>query len=432
MPNTAVPTGLSPADIRDAYKLPAGATGAGMTVGIVVAYDAPTAEADLVHYRAQFGLPALADGQFKKIDQNGGTNYPAPDSGWAGEAALDVDAITSVAPAANIVLVVANTPNFDDLGQAVNAAVAAGAEVVNNSYGTNYTSAPGSGEDSSLLPVQDEYYNHPGVAIVASTGDSDYGVAFPASSSDVTAVGGTSLVKDSSPSGWTESVWHNQYGGPGSGCSIVFDKPAFRTDTGCSKRSLADVTAVADPVTGLSVYYTYAGDQWSQYGGTSLSTPLISGMYGLGGKPAADSHPNSYPYAKTSALFDVTTGSNGTCTPAYYCTAGAGYDGPTGLGTPNGFSAFARGAHGTVSGTVTDATSGDPVAGATVTIGDQGSVQTAADGTYTTTAAPGTYAVTFAAHGDKTVTKQNVVVTDGGTVTASAALTKVAFHSVTG
>ncbi|MGI8416402.1 MAG: carboxypeptidase regulatory-like domain-containing protein, partial [Nakamurella sp.] len=103
-----------------------------------------------------------------------------------------------------------------------------------------------------------------------------------------------------------------------------------------------------------------------------------------------------------------------------------------GLGTPNGFSAFAQGPHGTVSGTVTDATSGDPVAGATVTIGGQGSVQTAADGTYSTTAAPGTYAVTFAAYGYKTVTKKNVVVTDGGTVTASAALTKVAFHSVTG
>lgn len=151
VPNSPAPTGLAPADIRDAYKLPTDATGAGRTIGIVVAFDAPTAEADLVHYRAQFGLAPLASGQFKKVDQRGGTSYPAPDAGWAGEAALDVDAVTSVAPAANIVLVVADSANFDDLGAAVNTAVAQGADVVNNNYGTNYTSAPGSGEDSSLL-----------------------------------------------------------------------------------------------------------------------------------------------------------------------------------------------------------------------------------------------------------------------------------------
>lgn len=426
------PTGLSPADIRDAYKLPEGG-GAGRTVGIVVAYDAPTAEADLVHYRETFGLPALAPGQFRKVDQRGGTDYPAPDEGWAGEAALDVDAVTAVAPQADIVLVVADSPSFADLGEAVNQAVAQGAEVVNNSYGTSYSTAPGSGEDSSLLPVDAQYYDHPGVAVVASTGDDDYGVSFPASSNHVTAVGGTSLVRDtSSARGWTESVWHNSYGGPGSGCSIVFDAVPGQQVTGCSKRAVSDVSAVADPETGLSVYYTYGGDQWSQYGGTSLSSPLVSGMYALAGKPAAGSYPNAYPYAKQSAFFDVTTGNNGSCTPSVLCTAGAGWDGPTGIGTPNGVSAFSAGPQGTVTGVVTAKADGSPLAGATVSVGDQATVTTGADGSWTATVPPGSYTVTFAAYGYKTVTRTGVVVTDGGSVTASAALVAVPSRTVAG
>lgn len=425
------PTGLSPADVKDAYNLPAGG-GAGRTVGIVVAYDAPTAEADLVHYRQQFGLPPLRAGQFTKIDQRGGTDYPAPDPGWAGEAALDVDAVTAVAPDANIVLVVADDNSFENLGAGVNAAVAAGAEVVNNSYGTGYDASPGSGEDNTLLPVNEQYYNHPGVAIVASSGDSDYGVSFPASSNYVTSIGGTSLVKDPATArGWTESVWSNNYGGAGSGCSVVFDKPEFQQDTGCGKRAVSDVSAVADPATGLSVYYTFDGGQWSQYGGTSLSAPLISGIYALAGKPAPNTYPNAYPYAKTDALFDVTQGNNGTCNPSYLCTAGAGYDGPTGLGTPDGFSAFGIGPHGTVAGTVTD-TAGKPVAGALVSLGDGGSARTGADGRYTLEAPPGSYTATVSAYGYRTVTKKNIVVTDGGAVTADFTLTAATFRTISG
>lgn len=424
------PTGLSPADIRSAYNLPAGG-GAGRTVGIVVAYDAPTAEADLVHYRAEFGLPALTAGQFKKVDQRGGTAYPAPDAGWAGEAALDVDAVTAAAPQANIVLVVADDNSFKNLGAAVNQAVAQGAEVVNNSYGTGYDSSAGSGEDDTLVPANEQYYNHPGVAILASSGDDDYGVSFPASSNYVTAIGGTSLVRDTSTArGWTESVWHNSYGGPGSGCSIVFDKVPGQDVAGCAKRSVADVSAVADPETGLSVYYTYGGGQWSQYGGTSLSSPLIAGMYALAGKPTAGTYPNSYPYLKPGAFNDITAGTNGTCTPAVLCTAGPGYDGPTGLGTPNGVSGFAATETGTVTGTVTGG--GAPLAGATVTIGDVATATTGTDGTYTAAVPAGTYAVTFSAYGYKSVTKTGVVVTVGTSVTASAALTAVPSRAVSG
>ncbi|MYU63691.1 peptidase S8, partial [Streptomyces sp. SID69] len=118
---------------------------------------------------------------------------------------------------------------------------------------------------------------------------------------------------------------------------------SWQTDTGCAKRTVADVSAVADPATGVSVYDSYgvtAG--FYTFGGTSASSPIIAGVYALGGTPSSGSYPAKFPYAKagTAALNDVTTGSNGTCSTSYLCTARAGYDGPTGVGTPEGVSAF--------------------------------------------------------------------------------------------
>ncbi len=426
-PNTDAPTGYSPADLASAYNLPTDG-GAGATIGIVDAYDNPNALADLTVYRAQYGLPALADGQFRKVNQRGVEgSYPAPDAGWAGEIALDIDMVSAIAPNANILLVEADSANFDDLGASVNQAVALGATYVSNSYGSNYSSTPGSGEDPSELQWTDAYYTHPGVAIVASSGDDAYGVSFPAASAAVTAVGGTSLVHDTTGTrGWNESVWNNQYGGPGSGCSLYEPKPAFQTDTGCAKRSVVDVSAVADPATGVSVYNTYGpdGTGWAQYGGTSAASPIIAATYALGGPVPAGASPNSFPYAKPGALNDVTTGANGTCSPDYFCTAEPGYDGPTGLGTPNGTAAFRSGPHGSVTGTVTDATSGDPVTGATVSAGDA-SATTDQAGTYALSLEPGTYVVTVAAYGYATTKVSGVVVTDGGSVTRNIAIRSV-------
>ncbi|NUR63874.1 MAG: S8 family serine peptidase, partial [Catenulispora sp.] len=324
----ATPAGFGPSDLRSAYNLPPDG-GAGATVAIVDAYDDPNAEADLALYRTQFGLPACttANGCFKKVDQTGGTNYPSPDSGWAGEISLDLDMVSAIAPRAHIILVEGSSTSFEDLGAAVDEAVALGAGYVSNSYGTGYSSSPGSGEDPSELTAMDPYYNHPGVAVIASSGDSAYGVSYPAASQYVTSVGGTSLVKDTSTRGWSESVWLNSYGGPGSGCSLYEPKPSFQHDTGCSMRALTDVSAVADPATGVSVYDSYQASGWQVYGGTSVSAPLIAGVYAAAGTPSAGTYPNAYPYANSSALNDVTQGSNGTCTPAYLCTAGAGYDG---------------------------------------------------------------------------------------------------------
>src|SRR5262249_30422596 len=152
-----------------------------------------------------------------------------------------------VAPQARIILVEADDNSTDNLGAAVDEAVALGAMYVSNSYGSAYDSTPGSGEDPSEGTDLDPHYNHPGSAHVASSGDSAFGVAYPAASQYVTSVGGTSLVADGSTRGWSESVWNNAFGGPGSGCSLFESKPSWQTDSGCGMRTLADVSAVADP-----------------------------------------------------------------------------------------------------------------------------------------------------------------------------------------
>jgi subtilase family serine protease len=324
---------LTPADLQQAYGLTSlSATGgSGKTIAIVDAYHYPTAEADLATYRDTYGLGACtkASGCFRQVDQNGGTNYPAVDAGWAQEEALDIDMASAICPKCKILLVEANSAYLTDLGAAVNRAVALGANVVSNSYG--------GGEYGSETADENAYYNHSGVAITVSSGDAGYGPEFPASSRYVTAVGGTSLRRATNARGWTETAWS----GAGSGCSRYVMKPSWQHDTGCANRTIADVSAVADPATGVAVYDTtpYQGASgWLKFGGTSVAAPLVGGVYALG---AAAPYPTSLAYGNTSALYDVTSGSNGRCrTAPYLCTAGPGYDGPTGLGTPNGIGAF--------------------------------------------------------------------------------------------
>jgi subtilase family serine protease len=329
---TTTPSGFGPTAIQSAYKL-AGLSSGGRTVAIVDAYNDPTAETDLATYRAAYGLPpcTTANGCFRKVNQTGGTSYPRTNGGWAQEISLDLDMVSATCPDCKILLVEAKSSSFANLGAAVNtAARTAGVAAISNSYGG------GDASDGSY----GSYYNHTGIAVTASTGDSGYrGGSYPASSSFVTAVGGTSLKKDASTRGWAETVW----AGAGSGCSAYNTAlPAAVTfNTGCAKRAMADVSAVADPYTGVAVYDStaYQGSSgWMIFGGTSVSAPIIGSVYALSGNTSG--YANALPYAHTSALFDVTSGSNGTCATAQWCTARNGWDGPSGLGTPNGASAF--------------------------------------------------------------------------------------------
>ncbi|MFF0017827.1 peptidase S8 [Streptomyces sp. NPDC005374] len=339
--DAATPSGYGPTDLRSAYGLTAAASsnGSGETIAIVDAYNDPNAEADLAKYRSYYGLSACttANGCFKKVSQTGSTtSLPASDSGWAEEISLDVDMASAVCPNCNILLVEATSATMANLGKSVNEAVALGAKFVSNSYGGS--------ESSSDTSYDTSYFNHPGVAITVSAGDADYGAEYPAASKYVTSVGGTALSTSSSSRGWTESVWKtSSTEGTGSGCSAYDAKPTWQTDTGCTKRMIADVSAVADPATGVSVYDSYgvtAG--WYTFGGTSASSPIIAGVYALAGTPGSSTYPAQDPYKKagTAALNDVTSGNNGSCTTSYFCTATSGYDGPTGWGTPEGVSAF--------------------------------------------------------------------------------------------
>ncbi len=325
VPNAATPSGYGPSDIQSAYKLSTTSTA---TVAIIDAYNDPTAEADLGVYRSQYGLSACttANGCFKKVNQTGGTSYPRNNGSWAEEISLDVDMVSAACPTCHILLVEANSNSFANLATAVNyAATVSGVKAISNSYG---------GGDSA----ETSSYNHPGIAVTASTGDNGYGIESPASYTHVVAVGGTSLYRASTTRGWKESAWS----GAGSGCSTINAKPSWQTSvTQCSKKANADVSAVADPNTGVAVYDStayqgYSG--WLVFGGTSASSPIVASVYAQSGNTAG--YPASYTWAHASGLYDVKSGSNGTCPTFVWCHAGTGWDGPTGLGTPHGTTAF--------------------------------------------------------------------------------------------
>ena len=326
----ALPGGAyGPPDLQAAYgTVSASATnGTGRTVAIVDAYDDPNAESDLATYRSAAGLTPCTteNGCFRKVNQNGGTTYPAANAGWAQEISLDVDMVSAMCPRCNILLVEASSNSFLDLGIAVNQAASLGAVAISNSYG--------GGEFSSESSFGNTYFNHPGVAITASSGDSGYGVEYPAASPNVIAVGGTTLQKSGGT--FTETVWN----GAGSGCSAYEPKPSWQHDAGCPNRTVADVSAIANPSTGVLAYDSYGVTPgWYIFGGTSVASPIVASIAALAGGPFTNPAA-SYLYAQPGALHDVVSGSNGNC-GTYLCNATAGFDGPTGLGTPNTTAAF--------------------------------------------------------------------------------------------
>src|SRR3954451_7364034 len=340
-------SGYGAADLQAAYALTSAAStrGLGATVAIVDAFDDPTAAADLGVYRNRMGLPSVTTCArtstsiassdptrpcFAKVNQSGGTHYPRQNLGWAQEISLDVDMASAICPRCNILLVEASSNSFNNLATAVSyASKLSGVVSISNSYG---------GSDSSHIAAYEQAATTYHKAVTASTGDNGYGVEAPASFSHVVAVGGTHLVRNSSARGWGETAWN----GAGSGCSTA-NADAWQDNavTGCTRKANADVSAVADPNTGVAVYDStsyqgYVG--WLVFGGTSASAPIIASVYGLANDFGSSAGQWSWSHA--SSLNDVTSGSNGSCSTAQWCNARAGWDGPTGLGTPNGLGAF--------------------------------------------------------------------------------------------
>jgi subtilase family serine protease len=323
--------GLGPADLRSAYNLPA-TGGEGRTVAVVDSFDDPNAESDLAVYRSTFGLPPCtsASGCFRRVDATGGRNLPTADADWAKEISLDLDMVSAACPACRVLLVEAGGQDLPSLGAAEDIAAATpGVVAIANSWGVL---------ESDKDAGWEHFFNHPGVAIVAASGDLGYQPVFPAASPHVTAVGGTTLTRSSSsPRGWEESAWSSA----GSGCSTIMAKPAWQKDPGCAKRSISDVSMVADPASGVAMYDTYGAAGWIKAGGTSIGAPFIAGLYAVAGN-ATTVVGSSYAYSHSGALNPVVRGSNDFFCDSYLCQAGPnpGYNGPTGLGTPNGTGAF--------------------------------------------------------------------------------------------
>jgi hypothetical protein len=343
---TAAPTtsgidgsGLAPAELQSAYKLPSSSAGSGQTVAIVDAYNDPTAESDLASYRSAYGLPSCttAGGCFEKVSQTGTTSYPPQptreEGDWPVEESLDLDMVSAICPNCHIMLVEASSAGMGDLAAAENEAAKLGATEISNSW----ASFEFQGETSF-----DADFDHPGIPITFASGDWGYdnneydaGVpSYPAASPDVIAVGGTVLTQANNSRGWSESVWPRS----GSGCSVLEAKPSYQTDSGCSKRTTNDIAAVAED---LSIYDTsgtsgegkLAG--WYTVGGTSAATPIIAAVEALSGSETRALGAAAF-YKNPSSFFAVSSGSNGSCGGSYLCTGGSGYRGPTGVGTPDG------------------------------------------------------------------------------------------------
>jgi subtilase family serine protease len=350
-----------PAQLQGAYSLSAasGSKGAGGTVAIVDAYNEPYIKNDINKYRSQYGIPAISTSgsgspSFRVVNQTGGAKLPRIDSGWGDEEALDVEMVSAICPNCSIVLVEASSPSIANLDTAERTAQSYQATsyppvvAVSNSW---------NGSEFSGEIADDGYYGQHPTTVAA--GDSGTGAAWPTTSPNVTAVGGTTLDLTSSNTRASETAWSDG----GSGCSAYEKQPSFQVftgfPTGCSGRAEADVAADADPSTGVAVYDS-CGDAyaasfepapcagsygWQQFGGTSVATPIIASVFALAaGDPKLRSGNLAdaflYTHDSSANFYDVTSGSNGSCSPSWICIAGPGYDGPTGLGTPNGTGGF--------------------------------------------------------------------------------------------
>lgn len=319
-------------------------------IAIVSAYHSESAFQDIKDYRAMYNLgpmdnctdpktpgmvgtiltevPSGKNPCFMQVDQKGAAVGFAQtdDQGWAQETALDIEMATAICPNCSILLVEANNASLDNLNLAVGSAARfKNVRSISNSYGG--TDAP-----EFKYPAYAAATSK-GIAVVASSGDSGYGVLAPASFASVIAIGGTTLKVDQRGRWASESAWSKA----GSGCSDYNRAAAWQPIfmTGCANKMTADFAAVADPATGVAVAFEGG---WFTFGGTSVSAPIIAGMYAIG--PKTGGNPAAFTVAHKDQLHDITEGSNGRCTVLYWCNAREGWDGPTGLGSPNGAGGF--------------------------------------------------------------------------------------------
>jgi subtilase family serine protease len=327
----SVPDGYAPKDLWTAYNVTPSAVSGGPTVAIVDAFIDPNLQSDLAHYRAYWGLPPCtsSNGCFTEVDL--GTSKSV---GWGQEESMDVDMVSALCPACSILLVAAKDQSNANLLAAEQYATSH-AQYVSNSWDA--------GREDQSLEQYDHYFEVPGVLYTVASGDGGYQAPlWPSVLPSVVAVGGTNLITISPR---YETAW----GDSTSGCSTIYPRPAFQSSvyTDCSMRAVVDISADAGyPVTYYDTYQgTYICGGWCPGGGTSQSTPMIAALFADAQSTVGD--PQLYP--NESLLYDITQGSNGnsgkySCDPlTVLCNAGPGWDGPSGLGAPNGLTAFSGG-----------------------------------------------------------------------------------------
>jgi MYXO-CTERM domain-containing protein len=346
----AAPKGFGAADLQSAYKInPTTTATSRPTVAIIDAYGYTTLEADLAVYRQQYGLPActIASGCLKIVNQNGETTplppNPPTDDDWRVETALDIDMVSAACPLCKILVIQADDNSGQGMLLGQNVAISLGATVISDSWG-------GPEQPPDVVAQLEEFFDHTGIATFVSAGDdgfndqllADSGPDYPGTSAHVIAVGATHLVRDATVArGWRETTWAPVPGDPsrgagGSACSTTIAKPAYQTASPCANKATTDISAVGDPATGVAVYTTAAADQggWISIGGTSASAPFIAAIFAATGHGGETS--GAFIATNAGKLNDVVSGSNGTCDgKTLLCNAAAGWDGPTGFGTPN-------------------------------------------------------------------------------------------------
>ena len=363
------PIGYGANDLTKAYDLIGAKPGSG-TVAIVDLAAYPTAAADLAKYRSKYHLPACtaSSGCFTAKRYDGGAALKPAKSKLgreieeeiAVETSLDLDMASASCPSCKLILL--QVPPHDlisgskaglhaaevKFATAVRTAKSLGATSVSISYGFPADNFTNTGRPARLMDVR-------GIAVTASTGDGGANVTFPlwpAALRSVIAVGGTSLSRSQTTKQYSEAAWSYA----GSGCTTdlarAFGQPSSVARNCKGHRASADISAVADPQTGVAVYDGYAPFshtpyKWIVVGGTSASSPYIAGLYSRAGVPAGVHGPNKLYGAPASAFHDVTVGGNaprGACTrfgiSERVCMADVGWDGPTGRGTPVGLAPF--------------------------------------------------------------------------------------------
>jgi subtilase family serine protease len=367
---------FGPKDYHVNYSLPWYAK-VQQTIGIVLWGDDPTVKSDLDAFDSAFGLgnfPSCTSWTwaacFVKVNQRGYTSgFPPVYKDGSLETSIDVQYTHAMCLNCRIILVEADSYSYVDqdtgetkwtataanLAAAENMAYRLGATEINNSWGAPETGETGALNDECQTELSSGAFNHPGVAVVVSSGDAGYGASCPADLNTVVAVGGTDLWENSDLSYSYETVYDDTYGAPGSGCSALTGAKSFQTSTanwsqtGCgSMRGITDVSAsyggawVYNSTAGYnnnSLDLNSTGNYWYVAYGTSLAAPIISGTYALAGNAWSVSYPAQFAYQHPTSVHDVTSGSNGYCS-SIMCQATRGYDGPTGLGSPYGLGGF--------------------------------------------------------------------------------------------